>query len=83
MHFHAIIVMASFTHGHLARIAKERTVRESKYEALFSSMLRMAGITDYKREHRFDAVRKWRFDFIFLYPYNICDDYEKDKNKNG
>jgi very-short-patch-repair endonuclease len=38
---------------------------KSAHEELFRAMLDIAQVKGYTREHRFDPVRKWRFDFAF------------------
>ncbi|MGH8374415.1 MAG: DUF559 domain-containing protein [Pseudomonas sp.] len=34
-------------------------------EEIFALHLRASGLSEPEREHRFDAVRKWRFDFAW------------------
>jgi len=40
-------------------------MRESKLEALFKWQLMATGCPEHVREYRFDAVRRWRFDFAW------------------
>ncbi len=46
---------------------------KSKLEAIMENRLQLAGLTGFKREHRFLPPRRWRFDFAFVSARVACE----------